>query len=32
MLACLGKLRTGWFKCRAYAGMLGQDEVVLVEM
>jgi hypothetical protein len=32
MLACLGNMRLGWLKCRAYVGMLGQAEVGLVEM
>jgi hypothetical protein len=32
LLACLGKQRLGWYKCRAYVGLLGQDEVGLVEL
>jgi hypothetical protein len=32
MLACLGKLWLGWWKCRAYADMLGQDVAELGQM
>jgi hypothetical protein len=32
MLACLGKMRLDWCKCRAYVGMLQQAADGLVEM